>query len=499
MKHSSKKAARPRAQQSRCSHPGSAKRRVGSLAAAASSTADASAPKPLEESAPAIAEKTPAPPVQQELLLTVEKPIYGGAFLARSEGKAVFVPMALPGEQVKVLVDNSKRSYAEAQLLAVAKPSTERIAPACAHFSTCGGCSYQHTSYAQQLSFKQSILTETLTRGGVELPSAIDVLSADPWRSRNRIRLAFDYAGRVGYRGRASHQLTAIEDCPIAAPLLIKAAQALTEVLREEASALQPMELSLFCNADESSLLLALEVEQASIKQKQFATFAEALQERIPQLAGAELLVQDAPKGRAPEPFPRSVARWGAGSLTYAASGFSYRVDHGAFFQVNRYLVDKLVERVVAKHKGALAWDLFAGVGLFARQLTTRFSQVVAVESAPTAKAALKANLDGTCGQAVSATTLEFLQGLAGGECSHRAVPDLIVVDPPRQGLGPEVTERLLQLGAPRIAAVSCDPATLARDLKQLLAGGYKIESLTLADLFPHTFHLETVVQLRRA
>jgi 23S rRNA (uracil1939-C5)-methyltransferase len=146
---------------------------------------------------------------------------------------------------------------------------------------------------------------------------------------------------------------------------------------------------------------------------------------------------------------------------------------------------------------------LFAGVGLFARRLTAGFERVVAVESAPAATDALAANLEGTSGTAACAATLDFLRTVVAGErpdlvIPNQVVPDLVVVDPPRTGLGAEITALLGKLGAPRLVYVSCDPATLARDLKALIASGYAIESVTLADLFPQTFHLETVVHLRR-
>jgi 23S rRNA (uracil1939-C5)-methyltransferase len=174
-------------------------------------------------------------------------------------------------------------------------------------------------------------------------------------------------------------------------------------------------------------------------------------------------------------------------------------VDHGAFFQVNRWLVDSLVERVLAGQQGKLAWDLFAGVGLFARRLTANFARVVAVESAPTATHALAANLKGTTGIPVKSDTLAFLRTHATGHDKDASAPDLIVVDPPRIGLGAETCSLLDQIAAPALVYVSCDPATLARDLRALVASGYAIQSITLADLFPQTFHLETVVQLRHS
>ncbi|MGA2834723.1 MAG: 23S rRNA (uracil(1939)-C(5))-methyltransferase RlmD [Terracidiphilus sp.] len=422
-------------------------------------------------------------------LVEIEKPIYGGAFLARVEGKAVFVPLTLPGEQARVRIAQSKPGYATAEAEEIVRAAPERVMPTCPHFGACGGCHYQHTDYATQLTFKRAILRETLERGGVAVPAEIAVLAGEPWHYRNRIRLAFDAEGNLGYRGRRSHDVVPIRECPIAAPLLVEAALAVAEVAREFAPALRPTELALFCNPAETALLAT--VFTASLSKIRFDEFAEALHERIPSLNGAELAVE----GRADtNQEQRTLAHWGAGSLIYQAAGFDYRVDHGAFFQINRWLVNALVEKVTAGHSGKLAWDLFSGVGLFARQLAANFARVVAVESAPSATAALDENLRGTTGTAVKAETLAFL---LRNRMSEK--PDFIVVDPPRTGLGAETCALLAEIAAPDVTYVSCDPATLARDLRALTGSGYQIESITLADLFPQTFHLETVVHLRRA
>jgi 23S rRNA (uracil1939-C5)-methyltransferase len=418
-------------------------------------------------------------------LVEIEKPVYGGAFLARVEGKAIFVPLTLPGEQARIRITQNKSGYSTAEVVEIVTAAPERIKPACPYFGSCGGCNYQHTSYENQLAFKQAILRETLERGGVPVPENIAVLESNPWAYRNRIRLAFDAAGNLGYRGRRSHAVIPIDECPIAAPLLLIAAKAATEILSRVPANLRQSELSLFCDPAESSLMATFFApDNAGIR---LDPLAQALFERIPALKSAEL----AADGRPGHPA-RTLAKWGSASLSYSAAGFDYRVDHGAFFQVNRWLVDALVENVTAGHSGSLAWDLFAGVGLFARKLTTSFDKVVAVESAPPAVNALDANLKGTTGTAVRAATLDFLRGVKPGER-----PDLIVVDPPRTGLGAEVTTLLASIAAPAMTYVSCDPATLARDLRALIATGYAIESITLADLFPQTFHLETVVQLR--
>lgn len=420
-------------------------------------------------------------------LVQIEKPIYGGACLARIEGKAVFVPLTLPGEQVRVRIVEDKRGYATAECEEIVTAAPERIAPACRHFGACGGCHYQHTDYETQLKLKEAILRETLARGGVVAPDEIAVLAAEPWAYRNRIRMAFDAAGRPGYRGRRSRSVVAVSECPIAAPLLMQAAQAIAETARNYAPKMRPSEVALFCNAEETALLASVFVDHPV--KIDFDAFSRDVAARVPALCGTEL-VMEGHAGRT----ARTLVRWGDASLAYHAAGFDYRVDHGAFFQVNRWVVDALVERATTGHSGGLAWDLFAGVGLFARQLTKSFARVVAVESAPAAIAALEANLRGTAGTAVRAETLAFLRRM--GESER---PDLIVVDPPRTGLGKEITALLGALHAPALVYVSCDPATLARDLHALVESGYLIESVTLADLFPQTFHLETVVQLRRS
>jgi 23S rRNA (uracil1939-C5)-methyltransferase len=420
-------------------------------------------------------------------LVQIEKPVYGGSCLARLHGKAIFVPLTLPGEQVRIRITQDKRSFATAEAAEIPSPSPLRVTPECRHFGACGGCDYQHAGYATQLAWKEAILRETLERSSVPTPTEIAVLSAEPWRYRNRIRLAIDAHGNLGYRGRRSHAVVPITECPIAAPLLQRTAMALQEELRQARPKLPATEVTLFCNAEESAVLASLLTQRLS--KLNVNDLAQTLNDRVPEMQGIEIVAQARDRKTT-----QRIAHWGEPFLSYRAAGSEYRVDQGAFFQVNRWLVDSLVERVTAGDSGRLAWDLFAGVGLFARKLAHSHSRVVAVESAPASIAALRHNLAGTHGTAVQADTVSFLRRNMGGER-----PDRIIVDPPRIGLGAEVTALLATIAAPALVYVSCDPATLARDLKALLASGYHIHSATLVDLFPQTFHLETVVHLRRS
>jgi predicted RNA-binding protein with TRAM domain len=230
------------------------------------------------------------PPPSNTHLVQIEKPLYGGSFLARLEGKAVFVPLTLPGEQVRVRIAQSKSGYATAEAEEILSAAPQRIHPACTHFGACGGCHYQHTDYASQLAFKQAILRETLLRGGVDAPEEVAVLSGEQWGYRNRIRLALDAAGNPGYRGRRSHAVVPIRECPIAAPLLVSAALAFAEVARRFSPALRPTEIALFCNPAETALLAAVFTE--SLPKLRFDDFTQALAERIPALIGAEWVVE---------------------------------------------------------------------------------------------------------------------------------------------------------------------------------------------------------------
>ena len=427
--------------------------------------------------------------------LVLEKPVYGGDCLARpatpdgKPGKATFVPLTLPGETVTAHIIEDKRSFAKAELEQVLTASPNRVAPPCPHFGVCGGCQYQHADYPTQLALKQQILRESLSRAGVLFPSEINILSKEPWAYRNRIRLAFTESGEFGYRSRHSHAIVPIRECPIAARSLFLAAQQVRTYLAENPSPAPISELELFTNPGESQLLITLFCENtvATTTQTWLDDLFSALSLRP---TGIRLQAADGSLN------PPILAASGESSIGYAAAGFDYRVDHGAFFQVNRWLVEDFVSLAIANRSGGIAWDLYAGVGLFARQLAGSFAGVVAVESAPASFEALQQNLANTSANAVSSTTLDYLRH---NRQEREPGPDLIVLDPPRAGLGEETTTLLNAIGSPAMVYVSCDPTTLARDLRALTLERYKIDSITLVDMFPQTFHLETVVSLSRS
>ncbi len=432
--------------------------------------------------------------------LQIEKAVYGGAGLAHQTegadaGKAVFVPFTLPGEIVEAHALEQKNTFGEASLIQVLNASKDRTQPACAHFGQCGGCHYQHATYSAQLQMKSALLRETLERAGLTALPAIETHTDEPWAYRNRTRFRIgELSGttRIGYNRRGSNDFLAIHECPISSPLLVRAAQALLRAREGDPSAARWLrsatEVELFTSGDEKTLQMTLFVSK---QQSNFTALCEKLQHLVPELTGAGAILQAeaGPQRRAKKPQP--LASWGADGLSYAAAGERYWVSRGGFFQVNRFLIEKFVQLVADGRHGSLVWDLFAGVGLFSRALARGFRQVVAVEAAAND---LTNSFKGPGQRAVQATTVEFLRGAV----VQRDRPDLIVMDPPRAGVGAEVCSLLARVSAPEIIYVSCDPVTLARDLKLLVESGYKLAELNLVDMFPQTFHLETIAVLRR-
>ena len=442
------------------------------------------------------------------MLLTIEKLIYGGDGLARlpadahGRGKAVFVPFVLAGEQIEASVTEQKPGFARAEALAIITPSPYRVLPACPYFGQCGGCHYQHVSYEHQLEIKKEIVRETLRRTAkIDLPCQIQVHASPPWNYRNRSRLQVKTqpSFAVGYFKLASHELLPVEECPISSRLINRAISALWQSGRAGKVPEGIEEAEFFANADDSQLLVEL---YCSIESRRAAVRAwgEELRAAMPEITGVAAF------RRARSGMPGSQEKLlslGVPYLTYQTQRAAYRVSTGSFFQSNRYLTDELMKVVTEGMSGELALDLYAGVGLFSTALACDFHHIVSVESSQTSTGDLAYNLPSNA-EAVQATTEQYL---ARRENSGRAgkgnilphtfhTPDLAVVDPPRSGLGERVARQVANLSAPRLTYVSCDPATLARDLVPLLAAGYRLEQVHLVDLFPQTYHLESVVQL---
>ncbi len=431
--------------------------------------------------------------------LTIEKLVYGGDGLARIAGpaagrkRAVFVPFVLEGERVEAEVAEAQGGFSRATLQSVLAPSSQRVQPQCPYFGRCGGCHYQHTSYAHQLEIKSAILRETLERiGKLQLECELRVHAAEPWnyRNRTRVRLRSHPEFALGYFRAGSHALLPVETCPISSPLINRGIAALWQLGRDGKVPAGFHEVEFFAAADDQTLQLTVYAAQAGSEMAAAHAFEQIFRSLVPEtgtVALASAMVAQRPA------TPAEVMTLGSGApLVYQAESAKYRVSPGAFFQVNRYLVDQLIALVTGGSRGGTALDLYAGVGLFSVALAQRFERVLAVESSPISFSDLQYNVPANV-RALHGDVEVFVRKRAGAP-----PPDLVVVDPPRAGLGERLARDIAELGPRRLSYVSCDPATLARDLAVLLGLGFRIEEAHLVDLFPQTFHLESVFHLTR-
>jgi 23S rRNA (uracil1939-C5)-methyltransferase len=364
---------------------------------------------------------------------------YGGQAIARlPDGRAVFVPFALPGETVRVRLVKEKAGYAEGELIEVLSSSSQRVAPRCRHYRVCGGCHYQHLDYPGQLAAKAQIVRDQLVRLGglIEPPVAATVPSPNPWHYRNHMQFHRTADGQWGLQAARSHELVPISECHLPAAGLERAWRELTSAAATGVSTIAPERVSL----------------------------------RI----GNQGIIQ----------------RSGGKALTIDVLGRPFQVSSASFFQVNTALAGQMVEQVLAwveSGPSEVVIDLYCGVGLFSAFLAPRVGALIAVESSPAACADFADNLS-TC------TNMSLHRGSA-----EEVLPRLtgpvgdVVADPPRAGLGKAVVEQLLRLAPHRLIYISCNPATLARDARQLVAGGYQPVRIIPFDLFPQTYHIESV------
>lgn len=420
----------------------------------------------------------------------IEKLVYGGDGLGHHDGHTVFVPYVLPEEVVRVREVERKKKFVRGRAQHIVTPSPGRVSPPCPHFTQCGGCHYQHIPYDAQMNFKAAILRETLSRiGRISWDGPIHSHPSPPLRYRNRAQWKIRPTGArqaIGYFQAASTALCPVEQCPVLSPRLEGVLSTLRALLAEGALPASLREVEAFVDAADEQVLLNAALESFSISP---ATLAGQLRAAIP---GVEtVLFHDMARDR--------FELFGPGHLNYRVADTIYRVGHLSFFQANRFLLDELAQAVLAGGEGRLALDLFAGVGLFTIPLSRHYQRVIAVESNAAAARDLEANI-------AAAACPERSRGAVSAQTASSPVekllndwqetPDLIVLDPPRAGVPAEALQRIVSLAPPRVHYLSCDPATLARDLPALLAGGFLIEEIHLFDMFPQTFHIETFVRL---
>jgi len=412
-------------------------------------------------------------PAQPELVeVELLRPAFGGSSMGRlPDGRAVFVPYGLPGELVRVALVEQKRGFARARLVEVLRPAPERLQPRCRHFGVCGGCHYQHLSYAHQLQVKAEVLREQLERiGGLSDPP-LEAIQPSPqeWHYRNTVQFHLDAQGRLGYEESGSNRVVAIEECYLPQPPLDE----LWRQLEFEAG-LGIERIGLRVGADEE-VLLTLEGQPLELP---------ALEVDLPISA-----VHLSPAG--------SIVLAGEDWLPMEVNGRLFRVSAGSFFQVNTAQAGAMVrylQEILPLDKDTTLLDVYCGVGLFSAFLAERVGRCVGVEVSPSACDDYAVNLDPFDNVSLYIGAAEEV--LPGLQLSGKVAA---VLDPPRAGVDRRALDALVALQPEWIAYVSCDPATLARDLKRLVAQGYRLERIKPFDLFPQTYHIESISLLRRA
>jgi 23S rRNA (uracil1939-C5)-methyltransferase len=390
---------------------------------------------------------------------------YGGDAMGRLEdGRAVFVPFGLPGERVRVRVMEEKRGFARAELVDVLEASPERIAPRCIHFGVCGGCHYQNLPYEEQLQAKTEILRDQLARiGRIENPPVRDmVASPSPWNYRNHVQFHLTEEGKLGYMTAGIPRVFAISECHLP-------------------------EGSINSFWPQLEFEPGIEIERISLRSGMDDELMLVLESDAPEPPELEIEAGIS----ATHVFDgNTVVIAGNDHVMIRVLDHDFKVSAASFFQVNTAMAGKMVQYILSNVLGSPSLtllDVYCGVGLFSAFLAPKCERVIGIESSPSACEDFAFNLD-------EFENVELYEGLAEDVIPHLDVqPDVVLVDPPRAGLEKRVVDGLLKLSPRMIAYVSCDPSTLARDVARLIHGGYQLKQVTPFDLFPQTFHIESI------
>ena len=422
-----------------------------------------------------------------EIELTITSLSHAAEGIGRHEGRAVFVPFALPGETVRAEIVEEKKNFARARLVEILTPSPDRIEPRCPHHFAlpapqsairnpqsaiaCGGCHLQHLAYPAQLKFKQQTVVEQLTRlGGFADPPVRPTLpSPSPFNYRNHVQFSLTPDGQLGFRAIHSHEIAPIRECHQLLPALADLFPRIN-VAPNYVPDLERLTLRLG-DGDEAWII--------------FESDAPAPEMELGLPASAALL--------RPDGFALTLA--GDDHLLQTVRGRAFQISAGSFFQVNTPLAEQIVELALnglALRGGETVLDLYCGVGLFSAFLAPLAGRVIGVEAYAPAVNDAAVNLD-------EFDNVELYEAPAEAVLPHLDIRfDAVLLDPPRAGCAPAVVEALAASGASRLVYVSCDPATFARDARRLAAGGYALDWVQPLDMFPQTYHVECVARFSR-
>lgn len=407
--------------------------------------------------------------------VTLTDVAFGGEAIGRLDGRVVFVPFGLPGEEVEIELTEERRDFARGEIVEMVSASTDRVEPRCQYFGACGGCAWQHAAYPAQLALKRQVVADQLRRiGGIaEADSLVQppIGMLDPWNYRNQTRFAFGRRyGELCFTRRGTHRMIGIEACDIAQAPINAQLSALQR--RLPGKKLHQVVIRSSINTGQTLVNPALP-ESPEIASGQPTIEEEILNRRFRVAADAFFQVNTR---REPRDLPATIR---AARAPLPAAGLSMADLLGLL------VLDRLDPRA-----SDVALDLYCGVGVFASLLAPLVNRVIGVEESKPAIRDARHNC----------TDLPNVSFVAGKSEHILATldeqPTAVVLDPARVGCAPDVLQALLRLRPERLVYVSCDPATLARDLRLLLDGGYQLQDVQPLDMFPQTYHVECVATL---
>jgi 23S rRNA (uracil1939-C5)-methyltransferase len=399
-----------------------------------------------------------------EPIVTLDKLTYGGDALGRlDDGRAVFVPFGLPGERVRIRLVHEKKNFARGELLEVLEPSPQRIKARCVHFGECGGCHYQHLPYEAQLKAKTETLRDQLQRiGKIENPPVQPMIGCPtPWNYRNHVQFHLTDSGKLGYVRADGHTLLPITECHLPNEIIDGVWPQL------EFDADTPIDrVSLRTGADDDLMLIleSDELEAPELELEAGISVVHLTEEDALVMAGEDHLIMQVLER-------------------------AFYVSAGSFFQVNTVMAEKMVAHLLEKLTlpARSILEVYCGVGLFSAFLAPKCERLIGIEASPSACEDFTVNLD-------EFNNVELYEGAAEDVIPHlETEPDIVLVDPPRAGLDKYALDGIKQLAPEVIAYVSCDPSTLARDAARLIADGYRLVDVAPFDMFPQTYHIESI------
>ena len=407
--------------------------------------------------------------------VTIERILPGGLGLAHTDGKTIMVALAAPGDRLRVRVDRVKGNVSFAQIEEILYPSPQRVEPPCPYFGRCGGCDFQQMTYQAQLDAKVEIVRDCLRRlARIEnLPEFQIIAAPNAWHYRSRAQWQYDSVRqKLGYFESGSRNVCDVAECAVLAPEL----QQTLNRLREQ-----------------------MQVGSLPQDVRDFRAVLGDNGVSIAPSVSSPTVTEDSPSIKNREEI-REIIR--------SIHGETYHLNAESFFQANDGLLPELIDAAIGEVSGETALDLYCGAGLFTLPLARRFKQVVGVESDSVAASFARDNLANACltnAEVFKSDVGVWFEAVRRGDSRKlsessatilQSQVDLILLDPPRTGAESRVIAGVLGLKPQRISYVSCDPATLARDLKKLIAGGYTLTSVRAFDMFPQTHHVETVAHL---